>query len=112
MDMTVQHMVMHAGTGEITVKRGITKNPLTITIYSPQDFDGTTPLDGTRDDFDGKIVLFIQPAQKFKARYATVGFEDRAKLDDGDMWPISYALVRWTPEVEARVVELVEAAVG
>lgn len=61
---------------------------------------------------DGKVVVFFQDAGKFKYRYATLGFQEDAKLDDGDMWPISYALVRWTPEVEARVVELVRAAVG
>jgi uncharacterized protein YdhG (YjbR/CyaY superfamily) len=61
---------------------------------------------------EGKIVLFIQPAQKFKARYATVGFEDRAKLDEGDMWPTSFALRTWTPAVEKRLRELVQKAIG
>ena len=61
---------------------------------------------------EGKIVLFIQPAQKFKARYATVGFEDRARLDDGDMWPTSFALRAWTPAVEKRLRELVQQAIG
>jgi uncharacterized protein YdhG (YjbR/CyaY superfamily) len=61
---------------------------------------------------EGKIVLFIQPAGKFKTRYSTVGFEDRAKLDDGDMWPSAFALVNWTPEVEKRLTALVKAAVS
>ena len=55
---------------------------------------------------EGKIVVFIQPAGKFKTRYSTVGFEDRAKLDDGDIWPTAFALVNWTPEVEKKLTEL------
>ena len=61
---------------------------------------------------EGKIVVFIQPAGKFKTRYSTVGFEDRAKLDDGDMWPIGFALRKWTPAVEKRLTELVKKAIG
>ncbi len=61
---------------------------------------------------EGKIVLFIQPAKKFKTRYATVGFEDRANLDDGDIWPSAFALTKWTPAVEKKLTELVEKAIG
>lgn len=61
---------------------------------------------------DGKVVLFFQDAGKFKYRYSTLGFQEDAHLDDGDMWPVSYALVAWTPAVEKRVVALVRAAVG
>ena len=61
---------------------------------------------------EGKIVVFIQAAGKFKTRYATIGFEDRAALDDGDLWPIGFAVLDWTPAVEAKVTELVRAAVG
>lgn len=61
---------------------------------------------------DGKVVLFFQESGKFNYRYSTLGFQDTANLDDGDMWPISYALMRWTPAVETRVVELVKAAVS
>ncbi|RZS65827.1 uncharacterized protein YdhG (YjbR/CyaY superfamily) [Agromyces ramosus] len=61
---------------------------------------------------DGKIVVFIQAAGKFKTRYATIGFEDRAALDDGDLWPIGYAVRSWTPAVEQRLTELVRKAVG
>ncbi len=61
---------------------------------------------------DGKVVIFFQDAGKFDYRYATLGFQDTANLDDGDIWPISYALTKWTPEVEKRVVELVERAVS
>jgi uncharacterized protein YdhG (YjbR/CyaY superfamily) len=61
---------------------------------------------------DGKVVIFFQDAGKFDYRYATLGFQDTANLDDGVMWPVSYALTRWTPEVEKRVVELVKQAVS
>jgi uncharacterized protein YdhG (YjbR/CyaY superfamily) len=61
---------------------------------------------------EGKVVVFIQAASKFKTRYATVGFEDRANLDDGDMWPIGFAVRSWTPAVEQRFTELVAAAVA
>ena len=61
---------------------------------------------------DGKIVLFFQDAGKFNYRYATLGFQDAANLDDGDIWPTSYALQQWTPAVEKRVAELVQAAVA
>jgi uncharacterized protein YdhG (YjbR/CyaY superfamily) len=60
---------------------------------------------------DGKNVCFFQPAAKFKARYATLGFDDAAKLDDGDMWATSFALTEITPEVEARIAALVKQAV-
>jgi uncharacterized protein YdhG (YjbR/CyaY superfamily) len=60
----------------------------------------------------GKIVVFIQPAKKFNTRYSTIGFEDRANLDDGDLWPVAFAIRAWTPEVEKRVTELVRKAAG
>jgi len=59
---------------------------------------------------DGKVVVFFQDAGKFKYRYCTLGFQDAATLDDGDMWPSSYALAAWSPDVEKRVAELVRAA--
>ena len=61
---------------------------------------------------DGKVVVFFQESGKFKYRYSTLGFQDTANIDDGDMWPTSYALVRWTPAVERKVAELVRAAVS
>jgi uncharacterized protein YdhG (YjbR/CyaY superfamily) len=61
---------------------------------------------------DDKVVLFFQNSGKFNYRYCTLGFQDTANLDDGDMWPVAYALKDWSPEVEARVVELVKAAVS
>jgi uncharacterized protein YdhG (YjbR/CyaY superfamily) len=61
---------------------------------------------------DGKAVIFFQDSGKFKYRYSTLGFQDTASLDDGDLWPVSYALMKWTPEVEKKVAELVQAAVS
>lgn len=61
---------------------------------------------------EGKIVLFFKDAAKFKTRYATVGFEDAAKLDDGDLWPTTYALLEWTPTVEKALTALVTKAVS
>ena len=61
---------------------------------------------------DGKIVCFFQSAQKFKARYATFGFSDKANLDDGHMWPTSFALKELTPADEARIAALVKKAVS
>lgn len=63
-------------------------------------------------DADGKVVVFFQAAGKFKARYATLGFNDVANLDDGDFWPTSFALRGWSAEVEKKVVGLVTAAVS
>jgi uncharacterized protein YdhG (YjbR/CyaY superfamily) len=60
----------------------------------------------------GKVVVFFQDSGKFSYRYSTLGFQDQANLDDGDLWPVSYALTGWSPEVEKRVVELVRAAVS
>jgi uncharacterized protein YdhG (YjbR/CyaY superfamily) len=59
---------------------------------------------------DGKIVCFFQPAEKFKTRYATFGFSDKANLDEGNMWPNSYALLRLTAAEEARIAALVKKA--
>jgi uncharacterized protein YdhG (YjbR/CyaY superfamily) len=59
---------------------------------------------------DGKIVCFFQPASKFKARYGTLGFNDAAHLDDGTMWPTSFALLELTADHEARIADLVKRA--
>jgi len=62
---------------------------------------------------DGKdVVCFFQGAAKFDARYATLGFNDAATLDDGAMWPVAFAIVEWTDAVAGRVEELVPTAVG
>jgi uncharacterized protein YdhG (YjbR/CyaY superfamily) len=63
-------------------------------------------------DADGKVVVFFQDSGKFKYRYSTLGFQEAANLDDGDLWPVSYALQGWSAVVEKKVVELVKAAVS
>ena len=61
---------------------------------------------------DGDVVCFFQAADKFKARYATLGFSDEATLDEGHMWPTAYALTELTEAEEARIVALLKRAVG
>jgi len=61
---------------------------------------------------DGKVVCFFQAAQKFNTRYATLGFNDVASLDDGAMWPTAFALTELTTDAEARIAALVKKAVG
>jgi uncharacterized protein YdhG (YjbR/CyaY superfamily) len=61
---------------------------------------------------DGKIVVFFQDSGKFGYRYSTLGFQESANLDDGDLWPVSFALQDWNAEVEKKVAELVTAAVS
>jgi uncharacterized protein YdhG (YjbR/CyaY superfamily) len=58
------------------------------------------------------VLIFFQPAAKFKARYGTLGFNDDARLDEGSMWPTSFAVTRLTKDDEARIAELVKRAVG
>lgn len=59
-----------------------------------------------------KVVCFFQDARKFKTRYATLGFSDKAKLDEGAMWPTAFALTEWNDAVASRIGELVTRAVG
>ena len=61
---------------------------------------------------DGKLVCFYKAASKFDGRYAMLGFEDAATLDDGPMWPVVFAIVEWTPAVEKKVVALIRTAVA
>ncbi len=61
---------------------------------------------------EGKVVVFFQDSGKFKYRYSTLGFQEAANLDDGDLWPVSYALQDWTAVVEKKVAELVQAAIS
>ncbi|MCM8749538.1 DUF1801 domain-containing protein [Thermomicrobiaceae bacterium CFH 74404] len=61
---------------------------------------------------DGKVVCYFTPASKFNSRYATFGFNDTANLDDGTMWPTSFALKELTPDNEERIVALVKKAVS
>ncbi|HEX5548582.1 MAG TPA: DUF1801 domain-containing protein [Ktedonobacterales bacterium] len=62
-------------------------------------------------DKDGKIICFFQPASKFKTRYATFGFNDSARLDEGSMWPVAFALKELTADDEAKITALVKKAV-
>jgi uncharacterized protein YdhG (YjbR/CyaY superfamily) len=59
---------------------------------------------------DGKVICFYKPASKFKVRYSTFEFQADARLDDGEMWPVSFAVTELTPRTEARIAELVKKA--
>src|SRR4051812_49115468 len=61
---------------------------------------------------DGKVVVFFQDSGKFGYRYSTLGFQDQANLDDGDLWPVAYALHQWSPAVAKQVAQLVRTAVA
>ena len=61
---------------------------------------------------DGKVICFYKPASKFKVRYSTFEFQPDARLDEGEMWPVSFAVTELTPRAEARIVELVKKAAG
>ncbi len=61
---------------------------------------------------DGKTICFFQPASKFKVRYSTLGFQPDARIDDGEMWPVSFAVTELTPRSEARIAELVKKAIS
>jgi uncharacterized protein YdhG (YjbR/CyaY superfamily) len=60
---------------------------------------------------DGKVLCFFQPAAKFKARYATLGFDDKANLDEGDIWPTSWGIQELSPTVERTIIDLLKKAV-
>ena len=59
---------------------------------------------------DGKVICFFQAKSKFKVRYSTFGFQPDARIDDGEMWPVAFAVTKLTPSAEARIVELVKKA--
>jgi uncharacterized protein YdhG (YjbR/CyaY superfamily) len=61
---------------------------------------------------DGKTICFFQPASKFKVRYSTFGFQPDARIDDGQMWPVAFAVRELTPAVEKRIAELAKKAVS
>jgi uncharacterized protein YdhG (YjbR/CyaY superfamily) len=63
-------------------------------------------------DAQDKVVVFFQDSGKFNYRYSTLGFQDAANLDNGDMWPVSYALKNWSPKVEKKILELMKAAIS
>jgi uncharacterized protein YdhG (YjbR/CyaY superfamily) len=84
---------------------------LTVTVTAPELSPKTWYGMPAYANADGKVVVFFQDSGKFKYRYSTLGFQDAANLDDGDMWPVSYALQKWSPSVEKAVAELVKAAI-
>ena len=61
---------------------------------------------------DGRTIFYFKPGGKFRMRYSTLGFSDKATLDDGDMWPSEFALLRWSDAVETRIEDLVRTAIG
>lgn len=63
-------------------------------------------------DEDGKVVVYFKNSAKFNYRYSQLGFEEAAHLDDGDMWPVVFALLEWNAAVEKKVTELVKAAIS
>jgi uncharacterized protein YdhG (YjbR/CyaY superfamily) len=85
---------------------------LTVTATAPQLSPKTYYGMPAYANADGKIVVFFQDSGKFNYRYSTLGFQDAANLDDGDLWPVAYALQKWSPAVEEKVVELVKAAIS
>ena len=85
---------------------------MTVTSTAPELLPKTWYGMPAYTDADGKVVVFFQDSGKFNYRYSTLGFQDAANLDDGDMWPVSYALMQWSSVVEKRIAELVKAAVS
>src|SRR4051794_8685865 len=85
---------------------------MTVTATAPDLFPKTWYGMPAYADADGKVVVFFQDSGKFKYRYSTLGFQDAANLDDGDLWPVAYALQTWSPVVEKKIVELVKGAVS
>jgi uncharacterized protein YdhG (YjbR/CyaY superfamily) len=92
--------------------RGMAKRIHAIVQANAPTFSPTTWYGMPAYTKNGKAVLFFQDAAKFKARYATFGFNDNASLDDGNMWPTSYALTKLTAADEAKIAALVKKAVG
>jgi len=85
---------------------------LTVTAAAPQLSPKTWYGMPAYANADGKVVVFFQNSGKFGYRYSTLGFQDAANLDDGDLWPVAYALQKWSAVVETKVAELVTAAVS
>ena len=85
---------------------------VTVTAAAPELMPKTWYGMPSYADADGKVVVFFQNAGKFSYRYSTLGFQDAANLDDGDLWLVTYALQQWSPTVEKKVAELVTAAIS
>ena len=109
-----------AGEAEVLAKiaempqpdRGIAEAIHQIVTKNAPDFVPRTYYGMPAYALDGKTICFLKPASKFKDRYATFGFETAAKIDDGDLWPVAFAVIRLTPAVEKRIAELVKKAAG
>ncbi len=84
----------------------------TITATAPQLLPKTWYGMPAYANESGKLVVAFKNSGKFKNRYSTLEFQEAAKLDDGDMWPVSWAIPAWTPTVEATIVKAVTAAVS
>jgi uncharacterized protein YdhG (YjbR/CyaY superfamily) len=84
----------------------------TVTAAAPELFPKTWYGMPAYANAEGKVVVFFQDSGKFKYRYSTLGFQDTANLDDGDLWPASYALQQWSLTVEKKVAGLVKAAIS
>ena len=61
---------------------------------------------------NGKVIAFFKPKSKFKVRYSTFGFQPDARLDDGEMWPVEFAVTKLTPSVESKIADLIKKAAG
>jgi uncharacterized protein YdhG (YjbR/CyaY superfamily) len=85
---------------------------VTITKHAPQLAPKTWYGMPAYANEDGKAVVFFQDSGKFNYRYSTLGFQDLANLDDGDMWPVSYALMKWSPAVEKKIAALLKTALS
>jgi uncharacterized protein YdhG (YjbR/CyaY superfamily) len=85
---------------------------MTVTATAPELLPKTWYGMPAYTNADGKVVVFYQDSGKFNYRYSTLGFQDAANLDDGDLWPVSFALRKWSPAVEKKVAALVKAAVS
>jgi uncharacterized protein YdhG (YjbR/CyaY superfamily) len=85
---------------------------VTITATAPQLSPKTWYGMPAYSNADDKVVVFFQDSGKFNYRYSTLGFQDAANLDDGDMWAVSFALQKWSPAVEKKVTQLVKAAIS
>jgi uncharacterized protein YdhG (YjbR/CyaY superfamily) len=84
----------------------------TVTATAPELYPKTWYGMPAYANADGKVVVFFQDSGKFKYRYSTLGFQDAANLDDDDLWPVSYAVQKWSPAVEKKIIELVKAAIS
>ena len=85
---------------------------ITVTATAPELWPRTWYGMPAYANADGNVVIFFQNSGKFKYRYSTLGFQEAASLDDGDIWPVAYALTEWSAVVEQKVADLVKAAVS